>query len=51
MGQAGYRVGALDALIRFRDHGVDPEYVRGMRALGVSDLSADDIVRARDHWR
>jgi hypothetical protein len=48
-GGLGYRSVRVDALIRLRDHGVDPEYVAGMASSGLAKLSADDLVRARDH--
>ena len=40
MAGLGYRLGTVDALIRLRDHGVDPGYVRGMAANGFSGLSS-----------
>ncbi len=45
---AGYTKLPLDMLLRIRDHGVSPEYVRGMKGLGYS-LAPDELVRARDH--
>ena len=48
MGQMGYKVGTLEALIKMRDHGVSPDYVKGMNALGQK-LTADQLVNARDH--
>ncbi len=37
------------ALITARDHGVDPEYVRGLAALGFKGLPLDGLIGARDH--
>ena len=31
------------------DHGVDPEYVRGLEALGYEGLPPDSLIRLRDH--
>ena len=45
----GYRLGTLDALIRLRDHGVDPEYIRGMAATASRTCRPTTCVRARDH--
>jgi hypothetical protein len=39
----------MDALIRLRDHGVTPEYVRALKALGYDRLTEDDLVTLRDH--
>ena len=38
----------FDMLLKVRDHGVTPEYVREMKGLGYS-LSPEELVRARDH--
>jgi len=35
-------------LIRLRDHGVDPAYVRQLQPRGMSKLSVDEIIRRRD---
>ena len=49
MGQLGYHVGTVAALINMRDHGVSPDYVQGLMAQGIPKLSAEELVRARDH--
>ena len=48
LGDAGHRKLPLDELIRVRDHGVTPEYVREMRQLGHAP-PIDELVRVRDH--
>lgn len=44
-----YRAGSLVALVRTRDHGVDPDFIGELAALGYRDLPLDALVRARDH--
>ncbi len=39
----------MDALVKLRDHGVTPTYIREMSAIGLPKLSADELVRVRDH--
>ena len=39
----------LDQLIELRIHGVDPEFIRDMRAAGGNDLSVDKLVELRIH--
>lgn len=46
---AGYRGLSVDQLIKLRDHGVDGEYLAGLRKAGYTGLSVDDVVRLRDH--
>jgi hypothetical protein len=48
MAELGYKGIPLDGLIRMRDHGVDPAYVRRLQQRGVSNLSVDEIIRRRD---
>ena len=36
-----------DALVGARDHGVDPEYVRAMAALGYKGIPLDALIRMR----
>jgi hypothetical protein len=38
MAELGYKGIPLDALIRMRDHGVDPAYVRRLQQRGMSNL-------------
>jgi len=38
---------ALEALIRMRDHGVDPPYVRRVQR-GGAHLTVDEIIQRRD---
>ena len=38
----------LDDLIRMRDHGVDPEYVRRLQQRGSGQLSVDELIQRRD---
>ena len=48
MAALGYKGVPLDALIRMRDHGVDPEYVRRLQQRGSGRLSVDEFIRRRD---
>ena len=32
-----------------RNHGVDPDYIRGLAALGYKDLPLETLSRMRDH--
>jgi hypothetical protein len=48
MAEVGYKGIPLDALVRLRDHGVDPTYVRRLQQRGMSNLSVDEIIRRRD---
>ena len=48
MADLGYKGVPLDSLIRMRDHGVDPAYVRRLQQRGVSNLSVDELIRRRD---
>jgi len=36
-------------LLRLKDHGIDGEFVRGLKSAGVPVLSADDIIKLHDH--
>lgn len=47
--RSGLRDVAVDDLVRFRDHGVELEFIRDLTMIGCADLSADDVVRLRDH--
>ena len=40
---------SLVPLITLRDHGVTPDYVRGMRDSGYASLTMEELVNARDH--
>ena len=40
---------SLDDLVRFKVHGVTPEFVKAMKAGGYRDLSGDDLVRFKVH--
>ena len=48
MAGLGYNGLPLDALIRLRDHGVDPDYVRRLEQRGVGHLGVDAIIERRD---
>jgi hypothetical protein len=39
----------IESLIRLRDHGVDPDYIRRLQSRGTEHLSVDDLIRRRDH--
>ena len=45
----GYQTLTLDALIRLRDHGVNPEYIDELSRIGYAGLSVDELVSLRDH--
>ena len=45
----GYEGLSDDDLVQARDHGVDPEYVRGMAAVGYKAVALDQLIRMRDH--
>ena len=49
MGAAGYHLGSIDTLIRLRDHGVTPDFIRELSAQNVKNLSANELQRIRDH--
>ena len=49
MAAAGYDDIPADDLVRFRIHGVDPEYVSELAELGFDHMSRDDLVRGRIH--
>jgi hypothetical protein len=44
----GYTVVPLDPLIRMRDHGVDPEFVRRVQQRGSGRPSIDELIQRRD---
>jgi len=44
----GYKDVPLDALIRMRDHGVDPAFVRRVQQRGLGHLSVDELIGRRD---
>ncbi len=46
--QLGYQL-TLAELTAARDHGVSPEYVRDLAALGYPRMSLDELIAARDH--
>jgi hypothetical protein len=48
MAALGYKGVPLEALIRMRDHGVDPGYVKRLQQAGVSSLSVDEIIHRRE---
>src|SRR5690349_16754688 len=50
-GQAGnlFAKLTLDQLIQLRMHGVSPEFIRGIRELGLTDLSFEQILELGMH--
>lgn len=44
----GYHPG-IDDLVRIADHGVSVAFIQRMRSHGYTRLSADDLIRLRDH--
>lgn len=48
LGRLGYRPSS-DELVRLVDHGVTVAFIERMRNHGYSRLSADDLIRLRDH--
>jgi hypothetical protein len=47
--RSGLRDVAVNDLVRFRDHGVELEFIRDLTMIGYANLSADDVVQLRDH--
>ena len=47
--RSGIKGVSLRELGRFRDHGVELDYIRDLALIGYANLSADDVVRLRDH--
>jgi len=47
--ELGYRPGDTGVLLAARDHGVDPEFIRGLADNGYSGLPLEDLIRLRDH--
>jgi hypothetical protein len=47
--RSGYQRLPLESLIRFRDHGVGPEYLRELNGVGYTGLGLDEVVALRDH--
>jgi len=47
--RSGLRDVTLNDLVRFRDHGVELDFIRDLTMIGCANLSADDVVRLRDH--
>jgi hypothetical protein len=39
----------MDSLVRLRDHGVTPTYIKELKALGYDRLPIEDLVTLRDH--
>jgi beta-lactamase regulating signal transducer with metallopeptidase domain len=39
----------IDQLVRAAQHGVDPEFVRGLRDAGYKDLGLDELIALRNH--
>jgi hypothetical protein len=39
----------VEALVKLRDHGVDPEFIESMKRAGYGGLSADQLIVLRDH--
>jgi hypothetical protein len=48
MRDAGYTL-TLSELTRARDHGVTPDYIAAMGALGYKEVPIDNLIRMRDH--
>lgn len=46
--QLGYNPSA-EELVRLADHGVTVDFIKRMRSHGYTHLSADDLIRLRDH--
>jgi hypothetical protein len=46
--EVGYKGLPLDDLIRMRDHGVDPSYIRRVQQKGLGHLSVDQLIERRD---
>ena len=44
----GYRSQPIESLIRLRDHGVTPEYVKELKSLGYEGVPIDDLAALRD---
>ena len=44
----GYKDLSLEQLIRLRDHGVDPTYIRELKTMGYTNQTPDDLVQLRD---
>src|SRR5439155_16377423 len=40
---------SVEQLVELHNHGVDAEFVRELRTLGLDDLSMDDVVELSDH--
>ena len=44
----GYRNLSIGELVRLRDHGVDPDWVRRQNARMREPMTVDELVRLRD---
>jgi hypothetical protein len=49
LSELGYRNLSVPMLIALRNHGVDPDDVRGFKEAGYGDLSAGLLVEMRNH--
>ena len=47
--RSGIRGASVRDLVRFRDHGVELDFIRDLTLIGYANLSPDDVVRLRDH--
>jgi hypothetical protein len=48
MAKLGYRDQSLEELVRARDHGVDPEYLKRLQRLGMKDVTLSEAISMRD---
>jgi len=45
----GLKSVAIPDLVRFRDHGIDLKFIRGLVVSGAAGMTGDDVVRLHDH--